>query len=152
MRRTPAEHILIASFVSSIAFMGYLAIFGTWKRTGPEHLWASQGAVALWLVLVISFVALGVTAFVLLLKRRALGAALTTLFYGVQVVSVTLPSGWKFEFVTLPTIYFRVHGTKDAPTSINVLALVLVLLSAALWWVNLEAKRSSTARSKDSAE
>jgi hypothetical protein len=152
MRRTPAEYVLIASFFGSIAFMGYLTIFGAWHRTGPEHLWATLGARILWLGLVTSFVALGVAAFALLLKRSTFGAALTTLFYGMQLVSVTRPSGWKFEFVTLPTVYFRVHGTSEAPVSINVLALVLVLLSAALWWQNLEAKRSSAARSTGPSE
>jgi hypothetical protein len=99
---------------------------------GPLKLHLSQFGHA---ALLLGFVGLGlgVLALWLLLLRRFAGAVICMVFYGIQLISVTLPSGERIGFNSLPTVYYRVYGSSDAPISLNVVSLVLFAFSIALW-------------------
>jgi hypothetical protein len=97
--------------------------------TGTLQLEGGHLAVAL----VVAGVSIGALAFVLIVMRRTMGAILCVVFYGIQIFSVALPSGAKWGFNSLPTIYFRIYGDRDFPTNINFAALLIFCLSLALW-------------------
>jgi hypothetical protein len=77
--------------------------------------------------------AVGALALLLIIMRRTVGAIVCMVFYGLQIFSVALPSGSKWGFNSLPTMYWRIHGDKNFPTNLNVVALVIFCLSLALW-------------------
>jgi hypothetical protein len=61
------------------------------------------------------------------------GAVLSTLFYGIQIINVTLPSGEFVGFNSLPAVYFRIYGERDAPINLNIVALILFMAALVLW-------------------
>jgi hypothetical protein len=131
MRRPPGKYLILASLVGSLAFWGYLILFGTLRIVGSETIGWIQIAI---------FLGLGALALWLLIRRRLVGALLCAVFYGVQVISVTFRSGYKFEFNSLPTIYLRIYGDAQTPTKLNVVSLILFLLSIGLWVVYRQAR------------
>ena len=123
MRRPPGEYLVLACLCGSLAYCGYLALTGTLRLEG--------GMLAA--TLVVAGLVIGALAFILIIKRRTAGAVLCTVFYGLQILSVALPSGAKWGFNTLPTIYYRIYGEKEFPTNLNVVSLLLFGLSVLLW-------------------
>jgi len=123
MTRPPGEYIVLACLGSSLAFCGYQALTGTLQLEG--------GSLAV--TLVVAGLAIGALALLLIIMRRTVGAFWCMVFYGLQIFSVALPSGSKWGFNSLPTIYFRIHGDKDFPTNLNVVAILIFCLSLALW-------------------
>ena len=124
MRRSPGEYVVLASLAGSLAFWGYLVFSGSWRFEGNE-------LVAITLILFA--LALGVLAFWLLIRKRMEGAVLSTVFYGIQVLNVTLPSGGFVGFNSLPTLYFRLYGEADAPINLNIVSLILFVVALLLW-------------------
>jgi hypothetical protein len=96
--------------------MLYLMAFGTWS---------TRGSVVLLVSLVAACMALSAMAFVQLLRRRMSGVILSLVFYGIQILEVTWPSGEKSGFNFLPAIFFRVAGDRETPIHVNVVALLL---------------------------
>jgi hypothetical protein len=123
VRRVPAEYTILASFGATVVFWAWLAFFGYWRSYGSGY------AVA---VPISVFLAIGIAACWLTLKRKTAGAWLCVIFYGMQVVTFPLPVGAPFKFHSLPTIYYRLNGDPSAPVSVNVLAVVLFIVSLAL--------------------
>jgi hypothetical protein len=123
VKRVPAEYVILSSFVAAALFWGWLILFGSWRTYGSGYLAA---------ILAVGFLAIGVSACWLVIKRRVAGAWLCALFYGIQVLSFPLPVGAPFKFTSLPTIHFRLNSDPVAPVSLNVLALILLIVSLAL--------------------
>ena len=123
MTRPPGEYIVLACLGGSLAFCGYQALTGTLQLEGGN----------LAVTLVAAWLAVGALALLLIIMRRTLGAIVCMVFYGLQIFSVALPSGSKWGFNSLPTIYWRLHGDKNFPTNLNVVAVVIFCLSVALW-------------------
>lgn len=136
MRRSPAEYIILASLVGSLAFWGYNFAFRTLTVTGKE--------IAVLLAIAI-FLGLGALALWFLIRKRLAGAVLSVIFYGVQVLSITMPNGEKFEFTSLPTINIWIFGEKETPVNLNVVALILYLLSIGLWFKYKQAREKELA-------
>ncbi len=123
MKRGPAEYIILASFGATALFWGWLFFFGS-ERTYEGGSFAA--------VLPFVFLGIGAAAGWLLLKRRIAGAWLCAFFYGIQVLTFSLPIGGTLSINSLPTLYFRLNGDPSAPVSINVVAFVLFIVSLAL--------------------
>src|SRR5688500_8485583 len=123
MTRPPGEYLVLACLGSSLAFCGYQVLSGTFQFEGGS----------LVVTLVAGALAVGALAFVFIVMRRTSGAILCAAFYGLQIFSVALPSGAKWGFNSLPSIYYRIHGDKDFPTNLNVVSLLIFCLSVALW-------------------
>jgi hypothetical protein len=124
MRRPPIEYLVLVSLVGSLAFYGYLAFYGSWRFKGNELAGIALVTVAL---------GLGAVALWQLILRRSTGAMLSAIFYGVQVLNVTFPSGAHIGFNSLPTLYYRIYGEKEAPVNLNVVSLFLFVSSLLLW-------------------
>jgi hypothetical protein len=123
MKRVPVEYAILASFATAAVFLGWLAAFGSWRLYGISY---AGGA------LMIGYLATGVAAFWLTLRRKTAGARLSVIFYGMQVLTFPMPSGAPFKFQSLPTLYYRLNGDPSAPVSVNVLAIVLVIVALVL--------------------
>ena len=123
MRRSPGEYIVLASLVGSLAYCGYQVLTGELRLEG--------GIVAG--TLVAAGLAIGSLSIVLIALRRSAGALVGALFYGLQLLKVTLPSGAKWYFNSLPAFYYRIAGDKEFPISINIVAILLGGLCILLW-------------------
>jgi hypothetical protein len=123
MKRPLGEYIILASLVVSLAFLGHLVFFGSWHFSGIRYLATIQ---------IVLFVGLGAFALWLLALKRIVGAVLCVAFYGIQLFSITLSSGWKIDFHSLPTLFFRLNGDKQALINLNTVSLVFFLLSLGL--------------------
>ena len=121
--RSPGEYVLLASLAGSWVFWAYLWTLGT-----IEFRESRAGAIAL----LLCFLGVAAISFWLILRRRLVGAALCSLFYGVQLVSATLPSGENVGFNSLPTINIRIFGDDASPVNLNLVALILFVLSLVL--------------------
>ena len=130
--RSIGEYIVLTSLAASLLFWGYLIAFGTLTFDGSPALARLQ---------ILIFLSLGAVALVLLWRRKILGAWLSLVFYGIQVIRVVLPSGSKIEFNSLPFVSFRVYGLEDegASVSLNLVALLLFVFS----WILLVMYRKS---------
>ncbi len=124
--RSIGEFIILGSLIGSLLYLGYLIVSGSIRLEGHKPLV---------IAIVAGFIALGFLSLWLVTRRRVSGAVASVAFYGAQVISVTSPSGAKLGFNSLPTIYFRIWGDSDAPTNVNIVALVLLVFSAVLWQV-----------------
>jgi hypothetical protein len=133
MRRPPGEYIVLASLVGSLAYCGYQALTGELRLEG--------GLVAI--TLITAGIAIGSIAVVLLALRHPTGALVGAVFYGLQTLKVTLPSGAKWYFNSLPAFYYRVAGDKEFPISLNIIAVVLCGFCILLW----QSYRTASARS-----
>jgi hypothetical protein len=123
MSRPPGEYLVLTCLGSSLAFCGYQAFTGTLRLEG--------GSLAATLVL--AGLAIGALGFILIILRRKVGAVFSVVFYGLQILSVALPSGARWGFNSLPTLYFRIAGDRNFPINLNVVSLVLFCISVALW-------------------
>jgi len=123
MTRPPGEYLVLACLGGSLAFCGYQALTGSLQLEGGSF------ATALFIV----GLTIGALAFVLIVLRRKAGALLCAIFYGLQILTVALPSGAKWGFNSLPAFYYRIYGDREFPTNLNVVALLLFGLSIALW-------------------
>jgi len=121
--RSPGEYVLLASLAGSWVFWAYLWLFGTIKFQG-----SSVGAVAL----LLGFLGAAAISFWLILRRRLSGAILCSVFYGVQIVSVTRSSGESVGINSLPTINIWIYGDEASPVNLNLIALILLVLSLVL--------------------
>jgi hypothetical protein len=122
--RSPGEFVILGSLIGSVLYLGYLAVSGSIRLEGYRPLA---------ITIVATFVALGFLSLWLVARRRPSGAIACMVFYGVQIISVVLPSGAKLGFNSLPTIYFRIWGDSAAPINLNIVALVLFVFSTVLW-------------------
>jgi hypothetical protein len=123
MRRSPGEYIVLASLVGSLAYCGYQALAGELRLEG--------GIVAISLIAI--GLAIGSIAVVLIALRHPTGALVGAGFYGLQLLKVTLPSGAKWYFNSLPAFYYRIAGDKEFPISLNITAIFLFGLCVLLW-------------------
>ncbi len=123
MTRPPGEYLVLACLGGSFALCGYEALTGSLQLEG--------GSFAA--VLFIAGLTIGAIAFVLITIGREMGAVLCAIFYGLQILTVALPSGAKWGFNSLPAVYYRIYGDRDFPINVNVVALLLFGLSIALW-------------------
>jgi glucan phosphoethanolaminetransferase (alkaline phosphatase superfamily) len=126
MRRLPAEYLLLTSLVASLAFWGFIICFGAPIFSGDQTVARIQVAVLL---------SLAAISLWQLWRRRLAGVVLCAVFYGAQLVSVTLRSGRYIGFNSLPTIYYRIYGEAKAPINLNLVSLVLFIFSVLLWVV-----------------
>jgi len=124
MRRTLGEYLVLVSLAGSLAFWGCQVALGAWRFDGDELVAIAQivialggGAVALWQ----------------LICRRPAGSILAAIFYGIQVLNVTLPSGRYIGFNSLPTVNLGVFWEKNLLVNLNVVSLVLFVFSLLLW-------------------
>jgi len=121
--RSPGEYVLLVSLAGAWVFWAYLWAFGTIEFRG-----SSAGA----LVLLLGFLGTAAISFWFILQRRLIGAILCALFYGVQLVSVTLSSGENVGMNSLPTINIWIYGDEASPVNLNVVALILFVFSLVL--------------------
>jgi hypothetical protein len=124
MRRPIAETMLLTSLVGCALFWLWALMFGSITFT--------NGTV-LALALLCVPATLGVVAFLFLIKRRAVGAAFCALFYAIQTIKFTTASGVTVGFNMSPTVYYRLSATATPSASLNVVALVFLILSLVVW-------------------
>jgi hypothetical protein len=123
MKRPPGEYLVLTCLGGSLAFCAYQALTGSLQLEGG-HFATS---------LFVAGLTIGALAFIFVIIGRKAGAVLCAIFYGLQILTVALPSGAKWGFTALPAFYCRIYGDKDSPINLNVVALLLFGLSIALW-------------------
>lgn len=123
-RRSASEWIVYVSLALAPVFWGLLSAFGSFSLSGR----------AVWALLVVNgFLLFGIVTLGLYWRRRKSGTMAAILFYAIQIVSITFPSGFNISFSSLPTFNINFEVTSGPSISINVVALIVFLLSVRVW-------------------
>lgn len=83
--------------------------------------------------LIVFFLILGLAASWMLWRRRGAGPIASMVFYAMQILNVLFTSGAKYQFRSLPTIYFTLFKDEGLVVTLNLVATILFLLSVRVW-------------------